>query len=134
MTEFEKALFKLQLNDPPDVPKLTELLLKLRTERRPRFSKGWAFGTLVPALLYFGCAAMLCFNGETGWTEAPMLAVFGVVFLLLGLLQMYFERVSRTEELVAQLIAELVAQNNQLRRDIDLIASHSESPSSSINP
>ena len=133
MTEFDKALFKLRLSDPSEVPKLTELLLRLRDERRLRFSKGWTMGTLVPALIYFGIAVMYLFAGKPDWTMAGRWTAFGVFFLLLGLCQMYFERRARMEELVAQVLAELVAQNNQLRREIDLIATPSASTTSSQN-
>lgn len=133
MTEFEKALFKLQLNDPPTVPKLTELLLELRGARQIRFSKGWLV-TLVPALIYFGFAAMYLFGGKADWTAVAGWSAMGVFFLLLGVLQIHSERQSRIEELFAQMFAELVAQNNQLRRDIDLINSPPGSPETSINP
>ena len=97
-------------DDLPEIPRATELLLKLR--KRPS-RPSW--GILIPCLLYLGVAVFqLATLGMKAFPEAAFWLGLAVLFLLGS----KYDQFQKREKIVNELLTELVAENNRLRRQM----------------
>lgn len=97
-------------DDLPEIPRATELLLKLR-KHEPRLP--WS--VLIPCLLYLGVAVFqLATLGMKAFPEAAFWLGLAVLFLLGS----KYDQFQKREKIVNDLLTELVAENNRLRRQM----------------
>ncbi len=95
-------------DDLPDVPRTTELLLKLR-----RKDGMMSWGTLVPCVIYLGAAvAYLVVSGKDAFPGIILWVGMAALFLVANRM----DKQKKREQLVQELLGELVAENNRLRR------------------
>lgn len=95
-------------DDLPDVPRTTELLLKLR-----RKDGMMSWGSLVPCVIYLGGAiAYLVMNGKDAFPGVILWVGMAALFLVADRM----DKQRKREQLVQELLGELVAENNRLRR------------------
>jgi len=94
--------------DIPQVPRATELLMKLRN-RETKVS--WML--LVPCLINLGMAAgYLVIDGAKAMPQVAIWLATAVLFFV----GERWDRQRRREQIVFELLSELVAENNRLRR------------------
>ena len=102
-----------------EVPTATQLLLQLRSPRRLPIS----WWTLLSTLGFFSCAALFfAYVPSPNYKMASFMAVAGIVILLLQFCGYEWEQRRERDRIVAELLEELVAQNNQQRRDLERLA------------
>lgn len=109
--------------DHPDVaievPTATRLLLQLRSPKR--LPTSW--WTLLSTLVFFPFAALFFAYGPSpNYKLASFMAVAGMVSLFLQIRGHESEQRRERDRVVAELLEELVAQNNQQRRDLERLA------------
>lgn len=119
MTRSEQQPVDLDREDVEiDIPTTARLLSELRQPKRIPIN----WGVLLSTLAFFPMAALCAYGVSPNYRMAACLTFVGTVSLFLQTLGRQWEQQRERDRITAELLEELVVQNNQQHRDLERLA------------